>query len=57
MAAPDDRETKSRSSSGCIVVGILTVIALLVIGFFAVDAVIGKQVGLLPISWSRHNGN
>jgi hypothetical protein len=43
MARPDDHEPGSKSNAGWIVVGFVAVIALLVIGFFAVDAIIGRQ--------------
>jgi len=43
MAGPEDRELKPTSFAGCIAVGLFLVIALLVIGFFALDAFIGRQ--------------
>jgi hypothetical protein len=41
MARPD--EPDSTSKAGWIAVGVLAVIAVLLIGFFAVDAIIGRQ--------------
>jgi hypothetical protein len=47
MARPDGREPKSGSNAGWIAwvigAGLLAIIALLVIGFFVMDAVIGRQ--------------
>jgi hypothetical protein len=41
MAEPDDRGPGS--NAGWIVAGLLAVIALLVIGFYALDTFIGRQ--------------
>ena len=41
MAGPDEPESKS--NVGCIAVGLVAVIALLVVCFFVLDAVIGRQ--------------
>ena len=43
MAGPDDREPEASSKAGCFIIGMLAVILLLIVGFFVVDAVIGRQ--------------